>query len=283
MRICAWLSLAVIGCGPSGRPPGGGGDDFGEGGDGGQAGCSKDAKLVYTIDNDKRFASFDPPTKTFLDLGTLSCPTMAADSSPFSMAVDRTPTAWVVYDSGELFRVDIGNGLACSRTTWASPDMLVVFGMGYSTDQPQGTVDTLFVGGGPSHSQMSYTLATLDIATMSATPIATEPEIPEMTGNANAELWGFFPDASAPKVVRFDQTNGTFAQTFPEPTLAGTDAYYAFAHWGGDYWVFIYTMGETTTVYQVDGNDGSIKSTTPNTGRQIVGAGVSTCAPLVIF
>ncbi|HET9991599.1 MAG TPA: hypothetical protein VFQ65_23890, partial [Kofleriaceae bacterium] len=79
------------------------------------------------------------------------------------------------------------------------------------------------------------------------------------------------------------KTNGTIAMTFPEPTLAGTMTGYAFAHWGGDYWVFLIKNSEaSTTVYQVDGTTGAITSTTPTTGRVIVGAGVSTCAPVII-
>jgi hypothetical protein len=43
-------------------------------------------------------------------------------------------------------------------------------------------------------------------------------------------------------------------------------------------------MGEpSTTVYQVDGTNGTIKGTTPTTAHTIVGAGVSTCAPTVIL
>ena len=58
---------------------------------------------------------------------------------------------------------------------------------------------------------------------------------------------------------------------------------YAFAHWGGDYWVFLIKNSEaSTTVYQVNGMTGAITSTTPTTGRVIVGAGVPTCAPVVI-
>ena len=69
-----------------------------------------------------------------------------------------------------------------------------------------------------------------------------------------------------------------------EPSLASQGAGYAFAHWGGNFWVFLQKMNETyTTVYEVDGQTGQIKSMTPAQGRTIVGAGVSTCAPTVIL
>ena len=72
-------------------------------------------------------------------------------------------------------------------------------------------------------------------------------------------------------------------KSFNEPTLAAQDPGYAFAHWGGDYWVFLVPSGGSTTVYQVNGMTGAISSTTAAPGRTIVGAGVSTCAPVVVL
>jgi hypothetical protein len=156
--------------------------------------------------------------------------------------------------------------------------------MGFSTNEAMGAEETLFVGGGQTQTQASYTLAKLDTMTMTASPIGTQTQLPEMTGNAKAELWGFMPDATNARVVQFDKTNGSALKTYNLPTLAGTMTGYAFAHWGGDYWVFLIKNSEpATSVYQVDGATGMIKSTTPTQGRTIVGAGVSTCAPTVIL
>jgi hypothetical protein len=284
MSICVLFAIAAIGCGPPARH---GGDDDDTTGDGATGdsnnGCADGAELVYTIDQfGNRLSQFDPSTKTFHDLGALSCPTMAG-ASPFSMSVDRSAVAWVLYNSGELFRVELAS-LTCSPTSWVSQSGLKVFGMGFSTDTPGGTSENLYIGGGLSQTQASYTLAKVSPATMMATTIGMVPQLPEMTGTGNAELWGFFPDATTAKVVQFDKTTGAMIKTFMEPTLAGTMTGYAFAHWGGDYWVFLIKNGEpSTTVYQVDGMTGTIKGTTPTSGRTIVGAGVSTCAPVVIF
>jgi hypothetical protein len=285
MSICVLFAIAAIGCGPPAR--GHGGDDDDTTGDGATGdsnnGCAEGAELVYTIDQfGNRLSQFDPSTKTFHDLGALSCPTMGG-ASPFSMSVDRSAVAWVLYNSGELFRVELAS-LTCSPTSWVSQSGLKVFGMGFSTDTPGGTSENLYIGGGLSQTQASYTLAKVSPATMMATTIGMVPQLPEMTGTGNAELWGFFPDATTAKVVQFDKTTGAMIKTFMEPTLAGTMTGYAFAHWGGDYWVFLIKNGEpSTTVYQVDGMTGTIKGTTPTSGRTIVGAGVSTCAPVVIF
>ena len=282
------LAIAtIVACGPPPRHDTG--DDTNTGTDAtaigdGNNGCADGTELVYVIDQfSARLSQFDPSTKTFTDLGYMNCPATSG-ATTFSMSVDRSGTAWVLYSSGELFRVAILNNLACTSTTWHGTSNLKVFGMGFSTDEPGGTTETLYVGGGLAQVQSSYTLAKLDTVTMSATPVGTETELPEMTGTGAAELWGYMPEASTARIVKFDRTNGAALQTFMEPTLGGTGAGYAFAQWGGDYWVFLIRSGEpSTNVYQVDGMTGAIKSTTPTTGRTIVGAGVSTCAPTVIL
>jgi hypothetical protein len=289
--ICAGITIAAIACGPPARRGGVGDDDDSGGtdannqslGDGGNSNCAQNTEFVYTIDQfTNQLSRFDPQSKTFTDLGQLACNQMSG-ATPFSMGVDRTANAWVLYDSGELFRVQINNSLMCTKTTWASPMGLTDFGMGFSTDTPGGSTDSLFIGGGASQEQSSFSLAKVDTTSMTAMIVGTEPILPEMTGNSNAELWGFLPDANTSKVVQFDKTNGSILTSYDEPTLAGTMTGYAFAHWGGDYWVFLIRNGEpSTSVYQVNGMTGAITSTTPTTNRTIVGAGVSTCAPLVL-
>ena len=54
---------------------------------------------------------------------------------------------------------------------------------------------------------------------------------------------------------------------------------FAFANWGGDFFIFVRQngMGESTTVYRVTG-DGTMQVDLSDTGMNVVGAGVSTCA-----
>jgi hypothetical protein len=288
MRVLILALGVLIACGPPPRDnPGddGGGDDDGgadaaAGTDGG-GNCADGTELIYTIDQfSARLSTFDPASRTFQDLGSLACP--AGGATPFSMSVDRQANAWVLYNSGQLFKVQLP-GLSCTATGWVSQAGLTVFGMGFSSDAPGGAAETLYVGGGVNQTQTSFTFASIDLANMTATPIGTQTHLPEMTGTGNAELWGFMPDATNARVVKFDKATGAIATTYMQPTLAGTNTGYAFAHWGGDFWVFLIKNAEpSTTVYQVDGATGVIEGTTPTTGRTIVGAGVSTCAPIVI-
>lgn len=302
MRSTLWLTALatslLFGCGgPDGRS---GGDDDGNGPDagsnnggdgGGGDNCSDASKLVYLVDSNYDLLRFDPATKQFTTIGALNCPGAGTDdlgspATPFSMSVDRTPTAWVLYNSGKLFKVNVDTA-ACEATSWNGPSNLKAFGMGFSTDIAGGDAETLYVAGSGSFSDISTSsskFASINTQTLTSFDLGNVTGSPELTGTGNAELWGFFPTEGTPTVQKIDKTNGGALRTFSEPTLAGQPLAWAFAFWGGDFWVFLMKDFETnTTVYQVDGTNGSIKSTTAAPGRTIVGAGVSTCAPIVIL
>ena len=250
-------------------------------------GCVDPARHVYVVDVNHTFSTFDPVTKTFTDLGQLACP--AADgANPFSMGVDRNAIAWILYDDGSMFRLDTTT-LDCTATTWQPTSDLPLFGMGFSTDTEGGTTDHLYVAGtatGPgSHTSA---LATLDTTSFAATSIASIPGFPELTGTGNAELWAWYPSvqgtmtSTPPHVDQLDKTTGAALQTFALDSLTGTADAYAFAFWGGHFWIFLdrdYLMN--TMVFELDPATGQIVSTTMNTGRTIIGAGVSTCAPII--
>lgn len=289
------LAATLVACGPAGRGDdfGGGGDDDGSGSGSGMGsnmdGCSDAAKLVYVVDENNKFSQFNPSTKTFTDIGTLSCP--AGSATPFSMGVNRNAVAWVLYSNGQLFQVDTSS-LNCTASSWTTQQGLQQFGMGFSANQAGSTEDTLFVAGGSSVNPLSNPtskLATLDTSTFSATAVGTVTGWPELTGTGNAELWGWFPDESSPRIEQIDKTTGAAVKTYQLSQLAGTPAAWAFAFWGGDFWIFLMRadiIGPTdlnTKVYQIDGMTGALKSTTDAPGRTIVGAGVSTCAPVVIL
>ncbi|HSD87086.1 MAG TPA: hypothetical protein VLB44_06210 [Kofleriaceae bacterium] len=292
MRTLVVLAAFLIACGPgSERSDGGNGSGSGSGsGSGNSQGCSDAAKLVYVVDSSNKFSKFDPSTKTFTDLGTLSCPGTGLLDQPFSMGVDRNAIAWVLYSpSGKLYRVDTANNLACTASNWQpATNGLQLFGMGFSSNTAGSTDDTLFVAGGTGDPMSSPTskLATLDTTAFTSGSVGTVTGWPELTGNGNAELWGWFPDASSPRVEQINKTSGAAVagKTYNLPSLAGQPMAWAFAFWGGDYWIFLErSTDSSTTVYQIDGTAGTVKGMTAASGREIVGAGVSTCAPVVIL
>ena len=90
--------------------------------------------------------------------------------------------------------------------------------------------------------------------------------------------------ATSPRIDKLDKTSGGVLQSLPLTSLAGSPTAWAFAFFGGDFYVFLMRDLETsTTVYHVNGMTGAVMGSMPTSGRVIVGAGVSTCAPTVIL
>ena len=270
--------------GTGGFATGGGGTGGGAatgGGGGDSSGCSDEAKTVYVVAADRTFSAFDPRTKTFRDIGLLRCPA-SPGAVPFSMSVARDAFAYVLYDDGELFKVSTMD-LGCTKTAFQTDLTYRVFGMGFSTDAPGATTDTLFIAGGQVVTPSSK-LGRLNLTSFAPTPTADLTGWPELSGTGNGELWGFFPTGAAnPFVARIDKTSGVFSPTFSAPPLAGNASSWAFAFWGGSFWIFYQRDTDlSTNVYEMKANTGAVGTALTNTGRTIVGAGVSTCAPLII-
>lgn len=290
----------LVACGPAGRGDDTGGGDDSSGNDSGMGGggggdCSEAAKLIYVVDENNTLAKFDPTTKQFTTIGTLNCPAtptidpifgIETPATPFSMGIDREANAWVLYNSSEVFKVSTTNA-SCTATNFQAPSGLSLFGMGFSTDASGGSQDTLYIAGsddpGNEGSSSSTKLAKLDTGTMSTTMLGTVTGSPELTGTGSAELWGFFPGTTGARIEKLNKTSGAAMETHQLANLSGQPVAWAFAFWGGDFWAFLAKGTETsTTVYHYDAT-GALKDMTSASGRLIVGAGVSTCAPVVIL
>lgn len=268
----------------------GGGGGFTINADGGIDDCSAEAKLIYVVDQDRTLSSFNPrligqPNGPFMDLGQISCAAKPG-AEPFSMAVDRNATAWIVYDSGELFTVDVkAIPLTCVKTGFVPQQNVAKFGMGFVADEPGSKEETLFISG----SDLGSSLNTTKFGTLSTVPpytvsvLGTVNGAPELTGTGDAKLWAFLPNLMPPKVARLSKVNGAIESTFEVQALAGVPRAWAFAFWGGDFFVFLERATDSSTkVWRVDGTTGAVTSAVSDTTRTIVGAGVSTCAPVEI-
>jgi len=244
------------------------------------------ARFLYVVDSNDAFLRFDPETNTLTPLGTLDCPT---SSSPFSMAVDRNATAWVLYQDGRIYQVSTTD-VSCTATSFvANQAGFEVFGMGFVSNAAGSTEETLFVAGGSTFdiSLGSATLGRVD-SSLTLTSLGGLPGWPELTGTGAAELWGFFPDTSPPSVRQIDQATGSTSTSYPMTEIAGGgglgDTAWAFAFWGGRFYVFYKgSLDATTNVWLLDPSDGSVVEVLHETGYRIVGAGVSTCAPIVLI
>jgi hypothetical protein len=295
--LLAALALAAFaGCGPSSdHPPFGfvdsnpdGGSSGGSGGtggssgltgigsgDGGQAGdpsCPVETQFVYVIDVSGGLRRFDPPKVAFLTIGPITCP-----GGVYSMAVDRQAFAWVLLQSGQIVRVDTRSG-ACTPTAFApnQQGFSTTFGMGFSTNAPGSKDETLFVS-----SATASTLAQLDIKTLTLHAVGPYDKIQaraEMTGTGDGRLYGAF-EGSPYIVAEIEKGTAKILSQAPQNAISypPNSSNFAFAAWGGDFYLFV-GPGATTDIFRYRPSDGStIKLGTVS--FEIVGAGVSTCAP----
>ena len=290
------LALALaLGCGDDGRRigrdagdgPTDGGQPVGrDGTSGGGDGCLNRAEWIYLVDSDDTLIRFEPDTLTFTNIGSLTCdPT--GSTHPFSMSVDRQARAWVLYSDGRVHRASTLD--ASCESTGFTPNQagFEVFGMGFAADAAGSEEETLFVAGGSELgiATGSANLGRIDTGTLTLTDIASLPGWPELTGTGAGELWGFFPQTSPASIRRIDKATGATPDVFDLDALGSVDpSAWAFAFWGGRYYVFLQeSLSPSTDVWRLDPSDGTFTRIVENTGRRIVGAGVSTCAPVELI
>ena len=268
-----------------------GGDDGGMvlgGGDGGTPpgtpGCSDEAKLVYVVSHEGALYSFYPPTLTFTPIGQVACPTGGA--FPFSMAVDREGTAWVLHSDGSVWQVSTKDASCRTAGYQANQAGFHLFGMGFATADATSTTDTLYVSDFDGKG-----LGILDVATKKLTPVgpydgALRGRNSELTGTGDGRLFGFFTTSPA-QVAEITKATGAIASNQPlQNVTTGTD--WAFSFWGGDFYLYtaqvgsgLPSSGSGSDVTRYRPSDKSVTVVKTNVGFRIVGAGVSTCAPTV--
>ena len=233
--------------------------------------CADTSDLVYVIDRDEEaLYLFDPVAVSFGLVGDLDCGLWAG--TPASMSVSRDGFAYVRYSDNTVYAVDLQT-MDCTETSYGSS--FGSFGMGFATEDAATWQDDLYVAN-------ANLLARLDTATWSLTTLGGLPSQSELTGNAAGELWAMLPLETPAELVQLDKGNGQVLDSyglwgFPDPFDIDT---FAFATWGGEFWVFVrsYGMGNSTDVYRVTAT-GVLELVWPDSGMDVVGAGVSTCAP----
>lgn len=235
--------------------------------------CTETDDLVYVLDRDEgRLYTFDPAARAFTTLGRVSCGT---SQTPASMAVSRGGVAYVRYADNAVYALDLGT-MSCTATGYSDRRTgFDSFGMGYATDSADTWRETLYVAN-------ETTVGVLDPATWAVTTLGRLPSQSELTGNADGELWAMLPLETPAKLARIDTTSGALAEQislrgFPDPSNIDT---FAFATWGGSFYLFVreHGMGSTTDVYEVTAT-GVTTKVLADVGFDVVGAGVSTCAP----
>ncbi len=227
--------------------------------------CAETTKQIYVLATDKALYRFYPEKVQFLRVGQVACPTTAGT---FSMAIDRHGTAWVEYTDGRLYAVDTAD--ATCKTTAFRPGQTGFenFGMGYSLNGDSANGETLYVSGAG--------LAALDTKTfeLSFKGSLTYGRT-ELTGQ-DKKLFAFSVGSGV--IAGLNKTTGATEIVY-RTSAVNDHAAFAFAQWGGDFWVF--TGDNHSIVTQYSPADDKSAVVMQDTGMLIVGAGSSTCAPSV--
>ncbi len=308
-RFCS--GDAVVGCSNEGMAtgtietcePGTCSNGFCGGGGAGDSCGASGVELIYVVTRDNELLSFDPLKlggNPFTVIGSLSCPAgpplgggglPGQPATPFSMSVDRNALAWVLYSSGEMFHVSTENA-SCSATSFATSQQgFELFGMGFVSDSASSDSETLFIAGGSAGSPSPGDLGVLDTAAMTVSHSGALPNGefgPELSGTGEGKLFGYYPSSSNSYVGEMDKTSGANTKQLPLEALSGAATAWAFAHYGGKVYIFITTddgvlfPNPISRVLELDLASGDERTVIAESELAVVGAGVSTCAPIVI-
>jgi hypothetical protein len=246
------------------------------------------ATLIYVVTSDNQLYSFYPPNAAFTRIGFLACPAMG-NATPFSMAVDKKGTAFVVFGDGELFQVSTATA-ACIPTGYAmNQDGISTFGMSF-VGNPSGTGDTLYIAADTLPAGSDGILATIDTTSLLLSPIgAFNPQTvsgAELTGTGDGRLFAFYAinGNTSSAVAQIDPMTATVLanndlSNLPQYNVSNNMGGWAFGFWGGSFYLFTSPTGTGSLVTQFDPADLS-QTNVANLPETIVGAGVSTCAPM---
>ena len=289
MRVASSLvavALVLQGCGNGGTSSNTGKDGgINPGGDSSiptDLGCDADTKLIYVMTRDSYLYRFDPPSSTFTSVGRIDC--FNGGAEVFSMTVDRAGFVWILYTDEAIYKVNTKDR-SCNISGWgAGQQGFDRFGMAFSSDSPGGP-EALYAS-----DLLGKGLARIDPKTLKLGYVGPYDGVvagraAALTGTGDGRLYGFFTTDPA-RVGEIDKKSGHVTPSNPLMGVkTGTD--WAFAFWGGDFWLFtadqsgaLPQQAKPTQVTRYRPKDGSLTVTVPNAGFFVVGAGVSTCAPV---
>jgi hypothetical protein len=248
--------------------------------------------------------SFDPrelgAQDPFSVIGTLSCPTLPdpvpgypGPVAPYSLAVDRSGHAFVLYTSGELFSVSVSDA-SCQATSFEPQqgNQWLLFQQSFASDAPGSDQETQYVGGGAASGAPGGLFGLVDPGTLAIQSLGSLPDAgdasPSLTGLGDGTLYGFYPGQTMAFVQEIDKTSAAAVG----PTLAvsgglGSGAIaWAFAHWGGGFYLFLTDQDPignlSAYVARIDRTTGAYTVLLSDVPFVFTAAGVPTCAPLSV-
>lgn len=220
-------------------------------------------------------------------LGVVDC---GLPPSTFSMGVDREGFAWVQFSDKQIRKVDITKVSECSDPGFVpGQDNIGNFGMAFvsnSADDPCDRLHGNHYNFKPEGDKVAEFFS-VDPDTLKLVQLGkSDYGLAEVTGTGDGRAFLFAgPDPS--QLVEVDKATGATESVLLLPGVK-TGGGFAFAFFAGDFYLFTDAESDgSSEVTHVDFDDSDkngkqdIKVVLEDVPLRIVGAGVSTCAPIV--
>ena len=245
---------------------------------------------IFVLSGDAELWKYFPANNTFKMLGSLNC----GMTDTFSMAVDRLGFAWVQFLGGDIRKVDVTDVSKCTDPGFiAGQNGVDNFGMAFVSNSESDACDRIYGNtysgfGGFSEGPNIGDFITIDPVTLKLSKLGkTNFDGAEGTGTGDGRAF-LFGGTGPAKLVEVDKKTGAAKQTLPLAGLEINNGAFAFAFFAGDFYFFTDSNNDffasEVTRLDYDDSDGNGKQDltqlTDNAPLVIVGAGVSTCAPV---
>lgn len=264
--------------------------------------CGSLTRPIYAFDTSNALLRFDPTligsqTAPIQSLGVPNCnvgsPLLGwtGGKSVISMSVDRMGSVWALYSSGEIFTINPAT-LACANTGYVPAQTAdwKLFNMAFA-GAVAGNEQSVYVSGGSVDLASVGNLGKIDpvaltVQTIGALGGTANFSVP-LAGVGTSDLFGLYPAISSTTYLRqIDRATGAVVGSpLAVPGFGANTSAWAFAHWGGKFWIFVTNDNGTmpiTTLYSVDRVTGAQQGELANLPFTPTSAGSSTCVPTTV-
>jgi len=242
---------------------------------------------IFVLSKTAELWKYFPDKNEFKLLGAIDC---GLPPSTFSMGVDRQGFAWVQFSDQQLRKIDVTKVSECSDPGFVpGQDGIKNFGMAFVSNSAEDRCDRLhgnhynLIAEGDKVSEFfSVDPDSLALVQLGKSDYGRA----ELTGTGDGRAFLFAgPDPS--RLVEVDKATGATVEVTPLPGVK-TGGGFAFAFFAGDFYFFTDNMSDgksEVTHLDYDDSDKNGKQDLTvvyqDAPLRIVGAGVSTCAPLI--